>query len=176
MTWKLLKNTVGFPFLDQQQEYFTADLFGASIETTSTTLDWILAYMAQNPSVQKKLQKEIDEVVGDSRLPSLADRPAMPYADAVMHELLRRSSIFPIGVHHKVMKDVDFHGYRIPKDTMILANLYGVHHDPTVYKNPEVFLPERFLGDEGKILRSEAFFPFSTGKRGCKKKHYFLLI
>ena len=127
--------------------------------------------MAQYPLVQKKLHNEIDDIVGDSRLPSLADRAAMPYADAVMHELLRLSSIVPLGVFHKAMKDVDFHGYRIPKDTMIFANLYAVHHDPKVYKNPGVFLPERFLGEEGKTLKSEAFLPFSTGKRGCEEKN-----
>ena len=138
------------------------------VETTSTTLDWLLAYMAQYPSVQKKLQEEIDEIIGDSRRPSLADRPLMPYADAVMHELLRSSSIFSLGVFHKAMKDVNFHGYRIPKDAMIFANLYGLHHDPKVYKNPEIFRPERFLGVEGKILKSEAFLPFSVGKRGCE--------
>ena len=132
--------------------------------------------MAQNSSVQKKLQKEIDEIVGDSHLPSLSDRPLMPYSDALMHELLRHSSIAPIGVPHKALKDVEFHGYRIPKDTMILGNVYAVHHDPRVYKNPEVFLPERFLGDEGKILKNEAFFPFSTGKRGCKDKIKFKLF
>ena len=124
--------------------------------------------MAQNPSVQNKLQKEIDEIVGDSRLPSLLDRPLMPYADAVINELLRLSSVSPIGIPHKALKDVDFHGYRIPKDTMILGNLHAVHHEPHVYKNPEVFRPERFLGDEGKILKNEAFFPFGTGRRGCE--------
>ena len=138
------------------------------VEDVATTMAWFLAYMAQYPSVQEKLQAEIDEIVGDSRLPSLADRPVMPYMDAVLHELLRVSSIAPLGVQHKVMKDVDFHGYRIPKDTMIFANLYAVHHDPTVYKNPGAFLPERFLGDQGKILKTEAFLAYSTGKRGCK--------
>ena len=131
-------------------------------------MEWFLVYMVQNPLVQKKLQAEIDEMVGDSRLPSLLDRPLMPYADAVMHELLRLSSITTIGLPHRAMKDVDFHGYRILKGTTIFANLYAVHHDPEVYKNPEVFLPERFLGEEGKVLKSEAFFPFSSGKRGCE--------
>ena len=157
-----------FLSLDRQQEHFTGDLFIANIESVASTLDWLLAYMAQYPSVQKKLQEEIDQVVGNSRLPSLQDRPVMPYANAVMHELLRISSVTPLGVQHKTMKDLDFQGYRIPKDTMVLANLYAVHHDPTVYKNPGVFCPERFLGKEGKILKSEAFLPFSTGKRGCE--------
>ena len=160
---------------DHQHEYFTGDLLIAGIDTIATSLDWLLAYMAQNPSVQNKLQEEVDEIVGNSRLPSLTDRPAMPYAGAVMHELLRMSSVTPLGVQHKAMKDLDFHGYRIPKDTMILANLYAVHHDPGVYKNPGVFLPERFLGEEGKMLKSDAFLPFSSGKRGCELKKIFLV-
>ena len=169
-----IKNPWAFSYSDKYHEAFTGDLFIAGIDTTGTTLEWLLTYMAQNPSVQKKLQEEIDTIVGDSRLPSLADRKLMPYADAVMHELLRLSSIAPLGVPHKAMKDLDFHGYRIPKDTMIFANLHAVHHDPTVYKNPGAFLPERFFGDEGKILKKETFFAFSIGKRRCKKEKQHL--
>jgi len=131
--------------------------------------------MAQNSSAQMELQKEIDEVIGESCFPTLADRPLMPYADAVLNELLRLSSITPLGGPHRATRDMEFHGYNIPKDTMVFANVYGVHHDPAVYKDPDSFIPERFLGDEGNILRREAFCPFSTGKRSCEKRKQYVI-
>jgi cytochrome P450 len=50
------------------------NLFAAGAETTSTTLNWSLLYLSRNPNIQKKFQKEIDEVIGNSRLPSLEDK------------------------------------------------------------------------------------------------------
>ena len=51
------------------------DMFGAGSETTSTTLSWIILYLAKFPKVQQKLHAELDEVVGKSRSPALSDRP-----------------------------------------------------------------------------------------------------
>jgi cytochrome P450 len=52
-----------------------ADIFAAGAETTSTTLRWFMLYMIEYPEVQKKIQDEIDAVVGRDRLPSWEDKP-----------------------------------------------------------------------------------------------------
>ena len=67
------------------------------METTSTTIEWLVHYLASSPVSQNKLQAEIDQVVGQSRLPSLADRPAMPYAEAIITEILRITSAVSLG-------------------------------------------------------------------------------
>merc|ERR1712012_1336092 len=59
------------------------DLFLAGSETTSTTLSWAILYMIRYPGVQEKVQ----QVVGTDRLPSLADRPNLPYTEAVIMEI-----------------------------------------------------------------------------------------
>ena len=62
----------------------------------------------------------------------------------------------------------DFGGYRIPKNTVILANLRDAHHNKEYWGDPEVFRPERFIDESGnKIIKHEAFMPFSAGKRAC---------
>ncbi|CAG7716833.1 unnamed protein product [Allacma fusca] len=55
------------------------DLFNAGFETVTLTLSWALLYLVRFPEVQKKLQKELDTVVGRNRHPALADRPSLPY-------------------------------------------------------------------------------------------------
>ena len=146
---------------------FLYDVFGAGIHTIHTTLLWMLYYFAKSPEVQLKLQEEIDHVIGNSRLPSLSDRGQMPYADAVVHELLRMSSVLPLGAPHTATADVCFHGYTIAKDTMIFANTYQVHHDPLIWGDAENFRPERWFGESGRKLKNENLFAFSTGRRNC---------
>jgi cytochrome P450 len=85
-----------------------------------------------------------------------------------MLETLRISSIAPFAVPHQTTDHLKFHGYDIPKGTIIFANTFESHHDPEVWGDPEVFRPERFLSEDGKsTIRHEAFLPFSTGKRVC---------
>ena len=58
-----------------------ADLFVAGSETTSTTLTWAVLYMVRNKEIQLKVQKELDSAIGRYRLPSLADKPNLPYTE-----------------------------------------------------------------------------------------------
>jgi cytochrome P450 len=107
----------------------------------------------------------------------------MPYTEATIMETLRFSSLIPTGVWHSTLRDVEFHGFLIPKDTMIIPNLYAVHHDARIWgEDVETFNPERFLSPEGRgVVRPEAFIPFSTGRRLCigenlAKDELFLII
>lgn len=45
--------------------------------------------MIGHPDVVKKAQAEIDEIIGNDQLPSLADRPNLPYVDCILKEVLR---------------------------------------------------------------------------------------
>src|SRR5437868_4098343 len=91
----------------------------------------------------------------------------MPYTEAVIAETLRYSSLTPMGVFHTTMEDVEFHGYSIPKGTIVMPNQFYVHHDPKVWGDPMNFRPERFLTSEGTFKKHEALIPFSIGRRQC---------
>ena len=45
--------------------------------------------MLLHPAVQAKAQEEIDRVIGQDRLPDFADRPSLPYIQAVIYEIMR---------------------------------------------------------------------------------------
>jgi len=52
------------------------------------------------PHVQKKAQKEVDTVIGRTRLPTGADRESLPYVSAVVKEVLRMYPVAPIGNYY----------------------------------------------------------------------------
>ena len=80
--------------------------------------------MANNPSVQKKAQEELDRVVGSARLPVFEDRRALPYVNALLKEVLRWHIVLPIGLPHRAVADDEYNGYLIPAGTIILTNVW----------------------------------------------------
>ncbi|XP_040895829.1 cytochrome P450 2J2-like [Toxotes jaculatrix] len=145
----------------------TLDLMEAGTEAAATTLRWALAYMIHYPEIQKKVQEEIDRVIGQSRQPTMADRPNMPYSDAVIHEIQRIGNIAPLGFPKMASKDTTLAGYFIPKGTAITTLLSSVLFDKNEWETPDTFNPEHFLDSKGQFRRRDAFLPFSAGKRMC---------
>ncbi|NXF15225.1 CP2J6 protein, partial [Rhodinocichla rosea] len=144
-----------------------ADLFVAGIETTATTLLWALLYMVIYPDIQEKVQKELDAVVGCSHEFCYEDRKRLPYTNAVIHEIQRYSNILLIALPRLSVKDTELLGYRIPKNTVILANIDSVLADPGKWETPDQFNPGHFLDKDGNFVNREAFLPFAIGHRVC---------
>ncbi|XP_059471933.1 methyl farnesoate epoxidase-like [Neocloeon triangulifer] len=155
-------------FNDLQLLALSMDLFMAGSETTSNTIGFIFLYFLINPEMQKRVQAEIDSVIGRGRLPKLSDRPKMLYLEALIMEVQRFLSVAPIAVPHRTTQDCEILGYNIPKDTTVLMSIWSVHMDPEHWKDPENFRPERFLNeDQSAIIKDEWFIPFGLGKRRC---------
>ncbi|KAM5156681.1 cytochrome P450 2C25-like [Mantella aurantiaca] len=142
-------------------------LLSAGSETTASTLKFCLVVMAHYPDVQAKVQQEIDEVTQSLRLPTIEDRPQLAYTNAVIHEIQRVLDLAPTALFHAVTKDMQFHGYTIPKGTTIIPFLSSVLNDPSQWETPEQFNPGHFLDEEGQFRNRVAFMPFSAGKRVC---------
>uniref|UniRef100_A0A667FQH0 Cytochrome P450 family 2 subfamily D member 6 n=1 Tax=Lynx canadensis TaxID=61383 RepID=A0A667FQH0_LYNCA len=154
-------------FNDENMLMVTADLFLAGMVSTSATLTWALLLMILHPDVQRRVQREIDEVLGPVQRPAMADQTRMPFTMAVMHEVQRFGDLVPLGMPHMTSRDIEVQGFLIPKGTTLITNLSSVLKDKTVWKKPFRFHPEHFLDAQGQFVKQEAFMPFSAGRRVC---------
>jgi cytochrome P450 len=96
-------------------------LFLASFETTTTFLRWAMVYMINFPDVQRKVQEELDRVVGLAAV-KFGDRTRLPYTEATILEIFRFANYIPFLLPHKTTEDVTFEGYHIPKSEFVLQH------------------------------------------------------
>ncbi|TDZ33336.1 O-methylsterigmatocystin oxidoreductase [Colletotrichum spinosum] len=124
--------------------------------------------MTQHPDVQAKAQAEIDRVVGTGRLPVISDRDNLPYVEAIVKETLRWHTVLPLCVPHTREEETTYGGYRIPGGALILPNVWSFTHDSSIYRDPEVFRPERHLSIESNQPEMDPRkFVFGFGRRVC---------
>ncbi|XP_054923489.1 cytochrome P450 18a1-like [Dermacentor andersoni] len=159
-------------FSEEQLVQVLMDIFSAGLETVTSTLEWAILLLVRHPHVQRRLQEELDAHLASEgeRPASMADLPALPYAQATILEVLRRANVIALGNAHATTCDVELAGYRIPADTHVVSNLWAIHMDPDLWEEPEEFRPERFLVD-GQVQKPDYFMPFSVGRRMCLGNH-----
>ena len=154
------------------------DVFAAAIDTTSAIIINAFALLVTHSNVARKIQNEIEDVVGSERKPRFSDKENMPYTMAAVYEVLRyTSAAAPLPIPHRATKDQNFEGFFIAKNTIVQANHWFIHHDPMFWEEPWVFKPERFLDEHGKLLPLEEetrrhLVAFSTGHRECPGENF----
>ncbi|XP_072166013.1 cytochrome P450 2U1-like [Diadema setosum] len=161
-------STGGVPFSEDDLRQTLGDLFVAGTDTTATTLMWAILYLVLHPDVQRKVHEELDRAIGPDRMPTLEQRKDIPYTEAVLMEVQRMATIVPLAVPHASTCDTKLFDFDIPAGTLVLPNLWAVHYDPKTWKNPEEFVPERFLNeDRTAVIQRDEFIPFCIGRRKC---------
>lgn len=102
-----------------------------------------------NPLIQCQGQEEVDRFFAtENRIPTLRDQPAFPFVGAILKEVLRWAPASPFGLYHCTAQADSYKGYLIPGKTIIMANIWAMMHDASVYPDPFVFDPTRFIGDK----------------------------
>lgn len=132
----------------------------AGHETTTAEIAWAIQLLAHNQHVQKRAAREIDR--GNGR----------QYLKAVVQEVLRHRPTFLFAIPRAVNKTTTIgdHTYRAP--AQLLGCTYLMHHNPTLYPQPEQFRPERFI-EESRDLHT--WLPWGTGHKRCLGRHLAML-
>ncbi|XP_055833334.1 cytochrome P450 71AU50-like [Solanum dulcamara] len=156
-----------FQFDCQHIKAILLDMLLAAMDTTASSIEWILTELLRHPHVMKKLQKELQQVVGLERMVEESDLENLNYLDMVVKEGLRLHPVAPL-FYHESMEDCVVDGFHIQKESRTVINCYAVHRDPNVWPEPEKFLPERFFGSSLDFRgRDFRFLPFGSGRRSC---------
>ncbi|KAI4330148.1 hypothetical protein MLD38_028451 [Melastoma candidum] len=141
-------------------------------DTTALLTEWAMAELILHPGVQRKLRAELDSAGPLSD----ADLARLPFLQAVVKEALRVHPPGPLLSWARLStSDVALgNGMAVPAGTTTMINMWAITHDPAVWENPDVFNPERFLGEgkdvdvRGSDLR---LAPFGAGRRVCPGKN-----
>nr|QNC49776.1 cytochrome P450 736A294 [Leucophyllum frutescens] len=157
----------GFEFDSRNVKAVLLDMILAGTDTAASAVEWTLSEIIKNPMVMKRLQKELEEVVGMDQLVEESHLPNLKYLECVVKESLR---IHPpvLLLPHSSIEDCEVDGYYIPGGTRTLINIWAIGRDPVAWPNPEKFDPDRFV-DSKVDLRGHDFhlLPFGSGRRGC---------
>ncbi|CAG8677316.1 12233_t:CDS:2, partial [Dentiscutata heterogama] len=154
------------------------NLFVAGTDSVSSSLTWLTAVLANHPEIQAKAHQELDQIIGQSRLPKISDEPNLPYIRAIIKEGQRYCAPVYLSVPHYIEEEDDYNGYHIPANSAVVVNQYGIHMDEKRYENPKEFKPERFLGfkESSAVFANGNYenrdhFSFGAGRRLCTGIH-----
>jgi cytochrome P450 len=140
----------------------------AGSDTPAITTEWALAELLKHPKFMKKIQDELDDVVGHDRVVNESDLPQLKYFQAVVKETFRLHPLVPLMLPHESIKACEINGYHIPPKTRILVNVWAIHRDSSIYENPFDFNPERFVGTTIDLKGNDfQLLPFGSGRRMC---------
>jgi len=124
----------------------------AGHETTASEATWALQLIAHSPLAQARLTEELDE--------GSTDR----YLQATVAEVLRHRPVFVFAIPRVVAAPFELGGWIFEPPVQLLACMYLLHHDPTLYPRPDEFLPERFLT---RTPEPHAWLPWGGGRKRC---------
>lgn len=147
-------------------------IFLAGHETTANALAWTLLLLSEHPDVARRLQAELDEVLG-GRAPNLEDLPRLETTRRVVRESMR---LYPPAwsIGRRAEVDDVVGGFRIKADSLVILSPWVTHRSPALWPNPEGFDPDRFAPDAPKRPRY-AYFPFGGGPRQCIGNNFALM-
>lgn len=152
----------------------------AGHETTAAAMSWTLILLAQNPTVEQRLYRELDQTLGDQS-PRIADLTRLPWTTAIFQEVMRLYP--PVWVMPKVAaRDDVVDGYPIARGQRVIVSPWLTHRHKSFWNSPDRFDPERFLAERGGAEAGDgaqrhryAYFPFSGGRHQCLGIHFAMI-
>ncbi|KAL0385016.1 UNVERIFIED_CONTAM: cytochrome [Sesamum radiatum] len=145
------------------------NILAGGTDTGSATIVWAMTALMKNPSVRKKAQAEIrQQLAGKKELIDEDDIVKLPYLRAVIKETFRLYPPAPLLAPRETIEKCSINCYEIQRGTLVYINAWAIARDPKIWKNPDEFIPERFLDSEIDVRGHHTeVIPFGIGRRGC---------
>lgn len=136
-------------------------------DTTASGISWTLYSLACNPEHQQICRDEVMSALQGRDSMEWEDLNKIPYTTMCIKESLRLYPPVP-GMSRKITKPMTFFdGRSVPEGCLVGISVFGIHRNATVWENPHVFDPLRFLPENSSKRSPHAFVPFSAGPRNC---------
>jgi len=148
-------------------------LLVAGHETSSNALSWLFYLLSTRPECLERVRQEFDAVLGDAPL-SYGDVPRFEFTTQVIQEGLRLYPPFWM-IDREAVADDRVGDMPIPAGSTVIVFVYGAHHAPRYWENPESFDEERFTKANEKLRAPFTYLPFGAGPRGCIGGNYAML-
>src|SRR5271170_115988 len=148
-------------------------LLVAGHETSSNGLSWLLYLLSSHPECLERVRQEFDSVLGDAPL-SHADVPKFEFTTQVIQEGLRLYPPFWM-IDREAVADDRVGDIEIPRGSTVIVYVYGAHHAPRYWENPESFDTDRFVKGNEKLRTPFTYLPFVGGPRVCIGNQYAML-
>ena len=148
-------------------------LLVAGHETSSNALSWLFYLLSSRPDCLERVRQEFDSVLGEAPL-GYADVPKFEFTTQVICEGLRLYPPFWM-IDRMAVADDRVGELAIPRGSTVIVYVYGAHHAPRYWQNPENFDTERFSKANDKLRTPFTFLPFGGGPRGCIGGNYAML-
>ena len=148
-------------------------MFGA-VNAPTSTLTHAIDLLRRNPAVRERLEREVDEALGDRAL-APADLDRLPCTRAVFKETLRLEPPAFVFIPRETLEDRDVGGYLVSEGTLFSVCARVMHRRADYWEDAEEFRPERWLEDErrgGSRCPANAYLPFSTEPRICRGEDF----
>jgi cytochrome P450 len=137
----------------------------AGCETSPVALSWTLYLLAKHPRLRVRMRDEAESVLGSGPV-TFSALHQLSLTRRVIDEAMRIYSPFWM-IDRVAVEDDEIEGIRIPRGTMVLPYIYGLHRDPGQWPDPEVFDPGRFESEAAACRHPSAHIPFGGGPRKC---------
>ncbi|KAK7251217.1 hypothetical protein RIF29_34218 [Crotalaria pallida] len=157
------------PLTITQVKALLLNMVVAGSDTSSNTIEFAMAEIMQKPEVMKRVQEELEVVVGKDNIVEESHIHNLPYLHAVIKEVLRLHPVLPLLVSHCPSETSTVGGHTIPNGSIVFVNVWAIHRDPSIWENPLEFDPTRFLKVKWDFINGNDFnyFPFGSGRRMC---------
>ncbi|VAH22793.1 unnamed protein product [Triticum turgidum subsp. durum] len=159
-----------FPIHMDAVKAIILDVFSAGSETTTTTIEWAISELINNPVAMQKATTEVRQAFHASGTVAEHALSELPYLRLVIRETLRLHPPLPL-LFRECQEPCQVQGYDVQRGTQVLVNAWSLGRDERYWPDaPEEFRPERFEEEAAKADFGGgdfAFLPFGAGRRMC---------